>query len=163
MGPVNPKSSIVHLRAAHLWELKASDLGGVRHHGRAPPAATSGRESASLTFEVPHQEADKEGDEQEDDQHSSHHHPSLWATLLHLLGIHGGEELHPLLHAVHVLGRRIGDTGLESSLLQAYHALVPGLFGAEEQDCNLRDVGSSPGSPHSFHEREAQRSHSLID
>lgn len=58
----------------------------------------------TLTFEVPNQEADDEGDEQKSNDHDGNDHTSLWATLLHLLGVHGREELHPFLHVVHVLG-----------------------------------------------------------
>lgn len=61
-----------------------------------------------LTFEVPDQEAGDEGDEQENNDHDSDNHPPLWATLLHLLGVHSREELHPFLRVVHVLGGERG-------------------------------------------------------
>lgn len=57
----------------------------------------------TLTFEVPNQEASDKGDEQKSNDQNGHNYPSLRATLLHLLGVHGREELHPFLQVVHVL------------------------------------------------------------
>lgn len=64
-----------------------------------------------LTFEVPNQEAGDEGDEQENDDHYGDDHPPLWAALLHLLGVHGREELHAFLQVVHVLGEERRQEG----------------------------------------------------
>lgn len=66
------------------------------HH---PPDVT-------LTFEVPKQEASGEGDKQKNNDQDGDDDLALWATLLHLLGVHGREELHPFIQVVHVLGEK---------------------------------------------------------
>lgn len=63
--------------------------------------------SVTLTFEVPNQQANQEGEEKDGNEHNGDHHPSFRATLLHCLRIHGGEELNPFLQAVHFLEGRL--------------------------------------------------------
>lgn len=65
----------------------------------------------TLTFEVPNQEAGGNGHKDQGADDGGDDHTPLWAALLHLLGVHGREELHPFLQAIHVLGEEGRDGG----------------------------------------------------
>lgn len=101
--------------------------------GCSPKVSPYTPSDVTLTFEVPNQEAGDKGDEQEDTDDNGDDHAPLRAPLLHLLGVHGREELHPFLQVVHVLGgqrrqeggKAVPKPGLERSRHEAVQSRAP--------------------------------------
>lgn len=124
---VSPELERAHVsnigqRSFSMWRDMFPGCYPTCHH---PPDVT-------LTFEVPKQEASGEGDKQKNNDQDSDDHLPPWAALLHLLGVHGREELHPFIQVVHVLGEE-GRQDSEKAVLKAW-------FGEVEPQSSLKQV-----------------------
>lgn len=94
----------LHLLGQHTELWRAGVLIGIQEFPVQNPqvAIENLLDGCVPVFEVPKQEASGEGDKQKNNDQDGDDHLPLWAALLHLLGVHGREELHPFVQVVHV-------------------------------------------------------------